>query len=112
VGTKYEAPLDCQEAVSYHCAGKWDGRIRQSHGYDLHPKTYAWRTPNGKPHWKGSNGSLGCSWGAFWPQEDDLLARATHDWQNLYFQDFKFVNEYNFKICRIWSHLKFCKEDL
>ncbi|XP_040365139.1 uncharacterized protein LOC112182723 isoform X1 [Rosa chinensis] len=40
------------------------------------------------------------------------LPEARHDWQNIRFQDFKTVNEYNSEICRIRSLLKFCGEEL
>ena len=38
--------------------------------------------------------------------------KERHDWQNICFKDFKSVNECNPKVVRIWSLLKFCKEDL
>ncbi|XP_070667841.1 uncharacterized protein [Malus domestica] len=34
-------------------------------------------------------------------QNDIFLPKAGHDWQHLRFQDFKSVNEYNSKVCRI-----------
>ncbi|KAM0980705.1 hypothetical protein ACFX2A_014120 [Malus domestica] len=34
-------------------------------------------------------------------QKDIFLLEARHDWQYLRFQDFKFVNEYNYEVCRI-----------
>ncbi|XP_070672500.1 uncharacterized protein [Malus domestica] len=45
-------------------------------------------------------------------QKDIYLPEARHDWQHLRFQDFKSVNEYNFKVCRIRSLLKFYKVQL
>ncbi|KAM2791763.1 hypothetical protein PS2_003514 [Malus domestica] len=45
-------------------------------------------------------------------QKDIFLPEVRHDWQHLRFQDFKFVNEYNSKVCRIRSLLKFCNETL
>ncbi|XP_061993718.1 uncharacterized protein LOC133711624 [Rosa rugosa] len=36
-------------------------------------------------------------------QRTIYLPEARHDWQNIRFQDFKTVNEYNFEICRIRS---------
>ncbi|KAL6135636.1 hypothetical protein ACLB2K_067863 [Fragaria x ananassa] len=39
------------------------------------------------------------------------LPQGRHDWQNIRFQDFKTVNEYNSEICRIRSLLKFCGEE-
>ncbi|XP_070682549.1 uncharacterized protein [Malus domestica] len=45
-------------------------------------------------------------------QKDIYLPEAKHDWQHLCFQNFKFVNEYNSKVCRIHSLLKFCKVEL
>ncbi|XP_068304304.1 uncharacterized protein [Pyrus communis] len=46
-----------------------------------------------------------------------LITRKTftcvkQDWQHLRFQEFKFVNEYNSKVCRIQSLFKFCKDGL
>ncbi|XP_024186344.1 uncharacterized protein LOC112191201 [Rosa chinensis] len=40
------------------------------------------------------------------------LPEARHDWQNIRFQDFKTVNEYNSEIYKIRSLLKFCGEEL
>ncbi|XP_024190489.1 uncharacterized protein LOC112194489 [Rosa chinensis] len=45
-------------------------------------------------------------------QRTIYLPEARHDWQNIRFQDFKIVNEYNSEICRIRSLLKFCGEEL
>ncbi|XP_061998811.1 uncharacterized protein LOC133716083 [Rosa rugosa] len=45
-------------------------------------------------------------------QRTIYLPEARHDWQNIRFQDFKTVNEYNSEICRIRSLLKFCGEEL
>ncbi|XP_009376321.2 uncharacterized protein LOC103965028 [Pyrus x bretschneideri] len=45
-------------------------------------------------------------------QKDIYLLKARHDWQHLYFQDFKSVNEYNSEVCRIRSLLKFYKVEL
>ncbi|XP_068340435.1 uncharacterized protein [Pyrus communis] len=45
-------------------------------------------------------------------QKDIYVPKARHDWQHLRFQDFKFVNEYNFEVCRIQSLLKFYKVEL
>ncbi|CAN6722095.1 unnamed protein product [Malus baccata var. baccata] len=45
-------------------------------------------------------------------QNDIFLPEARHDWQHLHFQDFKFVNEYNYDVGRIRSLLKFCNETL
>ncbi|KAM1195332.1 hypothetical protein ACFX2J_021836 [Malus domestica] len=45
-------------------------------------------------------------------QKDIFLPKARHDWQHLRFQDFKSVNKYNSKVCRIRSLLKFCNETL
>ncbi|CAN6713190.1 unnamed protein product [Malus baccata var. baccata] len=45
-------------------------------------------------------------------QNDIFLLKARHDWHHLRFQDFKFVNEYNFEVCRVRSLLKFCNETL
>ncbi|KAM1127775.1 hypothetical protein ACFX15_037101 [Malus domestica] len=41
-----------------------------------------------------------------------FLPEARHDWQHLQFQDFKSMNKYNSKVCRIRSLLKFCNENL
>ncbi|KAM1698865.1 hypothetical protein ACFX13_030728 [Malus domestica] len=38
--------------------------------------------------------------------------KTRHDWQHFRFQDFKSLNEYNSKVCRIRSLLKFCKMEL
>ncbi|XP_062014184.1 uncharacterized protein LOC133730648 [Rosa rugosa] len=43
-------------------------------------------------------------------QRDIYLPEVRHDWQNIRFQDFKTVNEYNSEICLIQSLLKFCRE--
>ncbi|XP_068340410.1 uncharacterized protein [Pyrus communis] len=45
-------------------------------------------------------------------QKDIYLPEARHDWQYLCFQDFRFVNEYNSKVCIIRSLLQFCKMEL
>ena len=45
-------------------------------------------------------------------QNDIFLPEGRHDWQQMRFQDFKYVNEYNSEVCRIRSLLKFCKENL
>ncbi|XP_068304371.1 uncharacterized protein [Pyrus communis] len=45
-------------------------------------------------------------------KNDIFLPEARHDWQQLRFQDFKSVNEYNSKVCRIQSLFKFCNETL
>ncbi|XP_024177741.1 uncharacterized protein LOC112183600 [Rosa chinensis] len=45
-------------------------------------------------------------------QRTIYLPEARHDWQNIRFQDFKTVNEYNSEICRIRSLIKFCGEEL
>ncbi|XP_070662257.1 uncharacterized protein [Malus domestica] len=45
-------------------------------------------------------------------QKDIFLHEARHDWHHLRFQDFKYVNEYNYEVCRIRSLLKFCNETL
>ncbi|KAM1226029.1 hypothetical protein PS2_044207 [Malus domestica] len=45
-------------------------------------------------------------------QKDIYLPEAKHDWQYLCFQNFESVNEYNSKVCRIRSLLKFCKVEL
>ncbi|XP_070676838.1 uncharacterized protein [Malus domestica] len=34
-------------------------------------------------------------------QKDIFLPEARHDWQHLRFQDFKYVNEYNYEVCRV-----------
>ncbi|XP_070682431.1 uncharacterized protein [Malus domestica] len=34
-------------------------------------------------------------------QKDIFLLEARHNWQHMRFQDFKSVNEYNSKVCRI-----------
>jgi hypothetical protein len=44
-------------------------------------------------------------------QKDIFLPEARHDWNNIRFQDFKSVNEYNSEICRIRSLLKYCGEE-
>ncbi|XP_004289434.1 PREDICTED: uncharacterized protein LOC101299333 [Fragaria vesca subsp. vesca] len=44
-------------------------------------------------------------------QKAIYLPQGRHDWQNIRFQDFKTVNEYNSEICRIRSLLKFCGEE-
>ena len=45
-------------------------------------------------------------------QRDIYLPEARHDWQNIRFQDFKTVNEYNSEVCRIRSLLRFCGQVL
>ncbi|XP_068340436.1 uncharacterized protein [Pyrus communis] len=45
-------------------------------------------------------------------QKDIYLPEARHDRQHLRFQNFKFVNEYNSKFCRIRSLLKLYKVEL
>ncbi|KAM1362500.1 hypothetical protein PS1_027850 [Malus domestica] len=40
-------------------------------------------------------------------QNDIFLLEARHDWHHLRFQDFKFVNEYNYEVCQIQSLIKF-----
>ena len=94
-------------------AGQWDEGIWQGHSYDLHPKTYAWRTPDGIPRLKASLALWVALEKCFDHHEIIYLSEAMHDWQNLCFQDyFKSVNEYNSEVCRIWSLFKFCKKDL
>ncbi|XP_050152207.1 uncharacterized protein LOC126626848 [Malus sylvestris] len=45
-------------------------------------------------------------------QKDIFLPKARHDWQHLRSQDFKYVNEYSYEVCRIQSLLRFCNETL
>ncbi|KAM2302281.1 hypothetical protein ACFX1S_033108 [Malus domestica] len=45
-------------------------------------------------------------------QEDIFLPKARYEWQHLSFQDFKYVNDYNYEVCRIRSFLKFYNETL
>ncbi|CAN6688642.1 unnamed protein product [Malus baccata var. baccata] len=45
-------------------------------------------------------------------QKDIYLPEARHNWQHLRFQDFKSMNEYNSKVCRIRSLLIFYKVEL
>ncbi|XP_068305117.1 uncharacterized protein [Pyrus communis] len=45
-------------------------------------------------------------------QKDIYLPKVRHDWQHFRFQDFQFVNEYNFEVCRICSLLKLYKVEL
>ncbi|XP_068322815.1 uncharacterized protein [Pyrus communis] len=45
-------------------------------------------------------------------QKDIFLLEARQDCQYLLFQDFKYVIEYNYEVCRIRLLLKFCNETL